>query len=177
MITKKTKIFAVFSALFFLGSISTTFFVWQYAQSEGEVLLNQAKEVADFEAREKTYRTLENLIETTQQDRDELSTYVLTEEGTIDFLATVERLAVEQGVTLNTNSLRVLEGKGLFDTLVISYSLEGKKAYVDSMLLLMETLPYHSFVSDVRLEYSSVEGVRFTKGTVELTISLLNYDR
>lgn len=177
MITQKTKIFAVSAFLIFLGSIVGISFIGQYVQSKGEELKKQTKEIADFDARDQSYKELEKLVVSTQSDRDELDTYVLTEDETIDFLALIEQTAKKQLVELSTDSLKVTEEKGLFDTLVISYTVEGQKERVLSMLSLLETLPYHAFISNVSLQYTNEEGVEKARGRVELTVSLLNYDR
>jgi len=177
MTSKKTKALIIFSTLIFLGSVLGVFLLWQYLQSEGSQLVSQAKEIADFNALEQTYRDLENLVNQTQADRDELNAYVLTENETVDFLAAIEQVAVEQAVELTTNSLQVTEGKDFFDTLTISYSVDGPKNNVDALLLLLETLPYHTFISNISLNYTPTNGGSTVKGSIALTVSLLNYDR
>ena len=177
MITKKTKVFGLTSLVCFLVSVAGLILVWQYVVDKGNELVGQAQELAQFQAREQAYRELEGLVDQTQDSRQELQTYVLTEEKTIDFLALIEQIAIEQGIELTTNSLKVVEEEGLFDTLVVSYSIEGPDKYVSSMLLLFETLPYHAFVSSLSLQYLPEESGYKTKGNIELTASLLQYDR
>lgn len=177
MITKKTKTYSFLSLLFFIVAFSAYILLWQQVRNEGEKLLERSKEIADFNAREQTYRDLKKLVDSTKTDRDELNTYFLTEEKTIDFLSTIEKIAGEQGVDLVTDSLKVEEGTDLFDTLVISYSVEGVPERVNAILLILETLPYHASVSNVFLQSLFEEGVERTRGSIELTINLLNYDR
>lgn len=177
MITRKTKLFGGLSLVLFIGAAIGVFLTWQYVQNKGDELLNQTKEIADFEAREQTYRDLERLVDDTQLDRDELRAHILTEDETIDFLATIEQIAIEQGVELTTDSLQVTEEKGLFDTLSIAYTIEGSKERVETMLLLLETLPYHAFISDLSLHFSLEEDLESAAGSIKLSISLLNYDR
>jgi len=177
MITKKTKVVGISSALFFLAACAGMFFLGQYVQNEGEKLVKQTKEVEDFNMREQSYRELSNLIDSTQEDRSELNKYILTEEKTIDFLSTIEQIAIDQGVELTTNSLHISEETGMFDALTISFSVAGLQQQVETMLQIFETLPYHAFVSDITFQYSKTEGVKMLRGTIELTVSILQHDR
>lgn len=177
MITRKTKVFGISSLLLFIVAATGLFLMWQYIVEKGNELSHQTTEVAQFQAREQAYRELEDLVDQTQGARQELQSYILTEEKTIDFLALIEAIALEQGVELTTNSLKVVEEKGLFDTLVVSYSINGMDERVSAILRLFETLPYHVFVSNVSLQYSSIENIDMTRGNIELTASLLQYDR
>ena len=177
MITRKTKTFGFLSLLLFFVALVGLVSIWVYVHSKGEELMLQAKEVANFQAREQIYRELESLVESTQANREELKEYVLTEDEAIDFLATMEAVAVEQGVDLTTNSLKVTEETGLFDTLKISYSVEGLRHRVDTMLLIFETLPYHAYVSNVSMRYDEDSGIDTAQGAIELVISLVRYDR
>jgi len=177
MITKKTKVYGIFSLIFFAVTAAAVVFMWYYVRTEGDELLTQAKEVADYSAREQTYRELAELVESTQVDRDELNAYVLTEEKTIDFLSAVEEIAYDQGIELTTNSLKVVEGKRIFDTLNITFAVDGMQTRVYTMLEILETLPYHSSVSRISFQNSDDSGVAMVRGTIELSVSLLHYDR
>jgi len=78
---------------------------------------------------------------------------------------------------MTTNALEVVEQEGLFDTLIISFAVEGDTKRVDAMVHIFETLPYHAFVSDILFSYDQKSLSPTTKGTIELTVSLLQYDR
>ena len=176
MITKKTKIVAGGSLVFFSVCMLGVFLLWWHIQNTGQQLAVQAQEVADFEAKGQTYRDLERVIESTQEQRDALEDFVLTEAKAVDFLAKIEQLALTQGVELTTNSLEVTQGKDLFDSLLISYSVAGTKERVEALFLLLEALPYHTEVSRLSLQYSD-DGYAAAAGSVEITVSLLQYDR
>ncbi len=177
MITKKTKVVGVGALLFLVTACIVLFAMWRYVGITGAELVDHSKEIANHQARQQTYNELEQLVNSTKADRDELSTYVLTEDKTIDFLATVEQIAIEQGITMTTNALEVVEQEGLFDTLIISFAVEGDTKRVDAMVHIFETLPYHAFVSDILFSYDQKSLSPTTKGTIELTVSLLQYDR
>jgi hypothetical protein len=177
MITKKTKLVGLGSLVFLVVACVVLFAMWRYVETKGAELLEHTKEIANHQARQQTYNELEQLIDSTKDDRDELSTYVLTEDKTIDFLATVEQIAIEQGIAMTTNALEVVEQDGLFDTLIISFSVEGPTERVYSMVHIFETLPYHAFVSGISFLHDQTSLSPATKGTIELTVSLLQYDR
>lgn len=177
MITRKAKVVGVLASVLFLGSSTVLVFIWGYVQTKGIALSEQSVEVANFNAREQKYRELEQLISATALEREELISFLLTEEKTIDFLSSVEEIALEQNVELTTDSLRVIEDKGLFDSLQISFALKGEKDRVYALLSIFETLPYHGSVSKIAFNNKEQEGVDWIDGTVELTVSLLKYDR
>jgi hypothetical protein len=177
MVTKKTKIVGFASALFFGITCLVLLGMGRYIQTKGNELLQQSKEIANHEARTQKYNELEKLVEDTKENREELSTYVLTEDKTIDFLSIIEKIAVEQGVELVTDSLKVVEQDELFDTLVISFSVLGPKERAYTMLQIFETLPYHAFVSGISFVFDADAPAPTAEGTIELTVSLLNYDR
>ena len=176
MITRKTKVYGFVSVLFFIVMGAVLVSMLQYIEAKGGELVQHSKEIADYKAREQAYNELEQLIVSTKDDRDELATYILTENVTIDFLATIEEIAIEQGIELTTNSLHVEEQEGLFDTLVISFSVDGPQARVYSMLQILETLPYHAFVSGVSFTNDQEAVGTVVQGTIELAVSLLDYD-
>lgn len=176
MITKKTKTYGVLSLLFFVVVITAVIFSWQYVILRGDELVHEVKVVADSDAQEQVNREVSLLGASTQDERMALTTYLLTEEETITFLGTIEQTALEQGVVLATESLKVTKGTDVFDTLVISFSVEGLKANVYNMLHLLETLPYHAYVTKTSFSNTTTNGVVSVKGPIELTISLLRHD-
>lgn len=172
MITKKTKIFASFSVITFCIAGVILFLVFTYVYKQGEELILQAKEVADYTAREQSYRELSQLVENTKEERNELTNFILTKDNTINFLAMIEAVALEQDVELTTNALQVHEGDGVFDSLVISFDVEGVKSHVYALLKILETLPYQAFVSQVSFQSPVDSQTETIKGTIELTTSL-----
>ncbi len=84
----------------------------------------------------------------------------------------VEQLALEQGVELTTNSLKVNKGEGSFDTLLISYSVSGTQQRVETLLQLFETLPYDANISTLSLQYTDEKGFPAAAGNITLTVSL-----
>jgi len=176
MVTKKTKIFLGISIIFFLLSVGGVYMIWNNIQNKGVDLAQKANALANFEAQNQSYRELEKLVEETGSERDKLQQYLLTEDKTIDFLSMIEELATTQSVKLSTDALKVQNIDGPFDSLLISYRVEGMKTRVDVLLKLLETLPYQSVVSGISLQYTSKEGADITTGTFTLAVTLVNYD-
>ena len=175
MITNKAKKNITLSFVLFVFALGSVLAAWTYVISTGENLLQKTKEVADYNVRTQTYATLSQLVEQTKQERKELASYVLTEKKIIDFLTEIEKVAVEQGVELTTNSVQKNVQEGLFDEAVISFLIEGTDEYVKNMLHIFETLPYHGYVSKLSLVKN--EDDRTVDANIDLTVSLLNYDR
>jgi len=177
MVTQKTKAIAFGSVVLLVLSIAALVFTWGYVNAKGEGLVERATAVANANAREQIYAELTQLVDSTKSDREELSTYILTEEKTIYFLSSIESMAADQQVDLTTNSLNVVEGRGKFDTLVISFSVSGYEEHIYSLLKMFETIPYHGEVSKLSLETLNTDAGKQLAGTIELSVSLLNHDR
>ncbi|MFT5849765.1 MAG: hypothetical protein ACI9H6_000581 [Patiriisocius sp.] len=178
MIIKKTKIIGLLTLVLFSTSCAGVVFAWEYIHREGENLGSEITAVSNYLAREATYEDVSRLVADTQVNREELISYILTEEKTINFLADVEQIALDQGIELTTDTLKVEEGTGLFDTLTVAFSVLGPEVYVLQMLQILETLPYYSSVVQMNLNKEmGLNGLSVIEGTVTLEVNLLQYDR
>ncbi len=173
MITKKTKIILIVSIICFLVSVGGVYVLWITIKNQGEALAQKANALALFEAQNKSYRDLEQLVDNTQAERAQLHKYLLTEDQTIDFLSKIEKLADSLSIDLSTDALKVQDGEGSFDTLLISYRVEGMKTRVDTLIRMLETLPYQAGLSNVSFQYDFKDGVDITTGTFTLAITLI----
>ena len=173
MITKKTKIIFVVSIICFLVSVGGVYMLWSTIKNQGEALAQKANELALFEAQNKSYRDLEQLVNDTQSQRTQLQEYLLTEDQTIDFLSKIENLADSLAIDLSTDALKVQDTEGPFDTLLISYRIEGMKTRVDTLIQMLETLPYQAGLSNLSFQYDFKDGVSVTTGTFTLAITLV----
>jgi hypothetical protein len=174
MITKKTKIVSGVSLVFFISVSVALVSILQFLQTKGDELVAQTQELANYTARESSYRELESLIQKTEEERRQLETRVLTEEKTIDFLTEIETLAIKQNVDLTTNTLQVVPQEGLFDELVIMFTVDGQEDDVYKLVRLFESLPYHAYISSLSLQHTFDENdISMGKGSIELTVSLL----
>ncbi len=173
MIIRKTKVYAIISAIILLVSVAVVIMMLAYITSQGEELALQAKEVADYSAREQTYRELSLLVDETKKDHEELQTYLLTEEGTINFLTMAENLAKEGEVELVTDVLKVEEKeKSQFDTLTITFSTKGMKSRVYSFVKLLETLPYNVRIESISIQAQTESQTEIVEGKITLTASI-----
>lgn len=170
MTTPVTKIIAVIACTYVLAAVCALGFVLYKIDTAGKVLSDRVAAIADKNAKLKTYTQLDALMEETTAERSKLLEFVLTENKTSSFLTDIESLGASQGVALRTDSLEVAAGEGLFDDLVVRFSLEGREDLVQKMITLLEMLPYHSQLT--ALEFSR-EKSGIAKSTVELRITML----
>lgn len=152
MINQKTKIILGFTFIFLLLSVVGLWWMSTQVSSVGKTLKSEVKVVADRLAQEQKYAELVDLVNETETVRNELETYILTEEETIDFLAQIEQIGIDQGVDLETLSLNVVEKSGMFDELVVNFSVSGNELLVLKMIDVLESLPYHSQIESLDIE-------------------------
>lgn len=168
-----TNIVAIASACYLLAAVAALALIMYGIHTSSIALTERITAIADKHAKQKTYREFSALLKSTQEERAQLSTFVLTEAQTSSFLTEIEQLGAHHGVELITDSLQVVEKEGSFNDLSIKYSIEGREDLVQKMIVLLETLPYHSKIntlSFIREESGS------TKSNVELLVTLSKYE-
>ncbi len=127
--------------------------------------------------REQEYTTLARIVEESEGDRTALKDFILTEEGgeTISFLTEIEKMARNSGVDLVTENLDVVTVQGsVYDDLHISFKVEGQIDKVHDLILLLESLPYHSKMR--RVELAKVGGTERFGGKVVVSLSIISHD-
>ncbi len=150
MLNKHTKIIGIIALLLmFVGVGVLTGFIYKINVLE-EQLQEQRKEIARARSRSQDLASPVRLVEETEGERKEFSSYVVEEEEeVIEFLALVSTLGIEQGVSLETIDLTVTEIDKKFEKLNLKVSAVGAYDSVMHTLTLFENLPYQSHVSGV----------------------------
>lgn len=172
--TRNTSIVALTSLVFVVVASLGLVWVLYTVTTAGDTLQEHITTIANNDAKEKAFADLSALVAQTASIREELKTFVLTEENTSVFLTDIESLGVAQGVKLTTNSLDVKRQSGMFDLLTIKFTIEGQETAVQKMINIFETLPYYSQVVALSL---SKDGAQTTKSDLELTVTVLKHDK
>lgn len=170
MTENKTRIIAIIALIYLAAACGIYFTVAREVALAGKSLEERVDAIVATNSKEKVYRDLSELVEKTKTERETLAGFVLEEEETGNFLTNIERLGVEQGVVLVTNSLKVEKQKDAPDLLSVQFALEGQEQHVRKMLTIFETLPYHSNVAALTF-MREPDGT--TKSTIDLTVTLL----
>jgi hypothetical protein len=173
MFSKKTNTIVLISLIFSVCSVCALVWVLYTVTRAEQSLRERIAIIADTRAKERAYKDLALQVENTKAQRTTLGSFVLTEEGTGAFLTEIERLGVLQGVTLTTNTLKVVTKKDLPDTLQVQFAIVGGEQAVRKMLTILETLPYHSVVSSLTLTKETGGQVR---SVVDLAVTLFKHD-
>lgn len=153
MIHRRTKIFALLGLTFFVVSVSGCVYVFNKLSEKKQTYIEQRHARAELEERGSQLALLAQKLETSESARDDLATRILTDEQVIDFLALIETLGREQGVTFETNGLKVESDDAEFERLVMRIRIEGSYDSVMHTLTIFEFLPYRSSVTDVEVRY------------------------
>lgn len=187
MIKQKTYIYGIGAGLFMTCTFLGVVYIYLTIYKAGNLLTTSIVAIEQNVSKEKMVTDLEAALAKTQDERNAIGEFVLTEGKTSTFLTDIEKVAATQDVTLTTNSLEVVKPvkkvasgtttpttqstePSLFDTLSISFLIEGQEDDVKKMLHVFETLPYHSKVNTFSLKREA-EG--YAKGTLSLSVSLL----
>lgn len=170
MLHKKTKIVAVISGIVFLSCVTAAAFFFHTVQGQKAIYTERNISLAQAKSDQESLRTLMHTLEETKLERESLISRILKEEDVINFLALLESLGAEHGVTLTTDSLKVEPLNETFETLLIHMGAEGTYVAVLHVLELFETLPYQVSIESTQL--SNAEGGGTTwKGQFSLRVT------
>lgn len=143
---------------------------------KGTVLQEQMQLFADEQTHQQEYVNLVNLLAETEAERSRLRMYLLNgDNDTITFLSKMDHLASAIGVDLVTSRLEVSSEEGsMQDILEIAFDIEGEDSAVKKFLMVLETVPYHSYITNVNITRSvnAESSALVTKSLVTFAMSL-----
>lgn len=178
MLTARTRNITIFSILYLIVSAAVLGYVVFQTVHLGVALQEQSVIIAKNNTLKKEHTELLHILKQTASEREQLESFLLTEDTTVHFLTEVEQLALTQRVKLTTDSLVVSEKKddSGFKTLSVRFSLEGDKTQVRKMLKTLENLPYHGQITELSLigKGATIDTASRFSGKVDLELSLLS---
>lgn len=151
MLRKSTKLIAIGGVILLLVSAATFVLFFRAVGIHKDHFTAQTQERAQLEAHKNAILTLMRTLDETKKERQSLLSRILKEEDVIDFLALVESLGREQGVTLDTSALTVESVDTRFESLVVKVTVKGSYESVIHVLKMSENLPYHTVTEQVRV--------------------------
>ena len=170
-VTNHTKTLGITAAVLFVCAsalLGGAFYIISRAEND---LVEKQTEIARLHAHKQELSSLARLVVESEQERAQLSSYVLREENVIDLLSLIEAVAEEQGVDLSISGLTVSDINGAFENVHITVEAEGSKASVLHILAMLENLPYQSSVRSVDITTSADFGGTRWKGTFSLLVT------
>lgn len=147
-LTFRLFILSILSLLVSAGSFA--YMVYSIGQ-DGLALKDNLQALSDRSALEQEYNALQEVLAETAAEREQLSQFVLEgEEGAVDFLSTIDQIANDLSITLNTQLLAVEEVEDeVLDDLKVVFEIEGNERAVMRFIQLVELLPYKSRIDDL----------------------------
>lgn len=151
MISNRTKILGLISAVFFIAAACLLVGIVYLMNVKEHALRDKQAEVERSYIHEQELTSLVRLVEDSGAEREELMSRILKSEEVIDFLSLLSALGKEQGVNLETPTLNEVAIDDVFSYLVIDMSITGPYEAIRHVLSLLEVLPYQSSVTNVSL--------------------------
>lgn len=132
-------------------------------------------EIVSKEGETSSFARLATLVDETKEDRDRLSTYIVSTDGVVGLLKEIESLASTSRATITIVSVAEEkipgEERGIFEEVNIAMSVSGSYSEVRHAIALLEVLPYPTKINQIRLE-SRLEDKK-TVWSVPLMLSVL----
>jgi|GEM_PF-4257960 len=103
---------------------------------------------------------LVKLAENTSAERARLKSYLVEDQGVINFLELVESVARAHGVTPNTQAIAptAVAGEALFEELTVTLSLSGNVTDVQAVIAQYENLPYQVHIEHLSISTGAGQG-------------------
>jgi hypothetical protein len=120
-----------------------------YVEANSEVLKEGSKRNSEQE--------LIKIHESTKLDRDRLLNFLVPEDKIVNFIESVEKVGEYSNTELELSSITT-EG----DKVKTKVNVKGGWSSVMTALVLLENLPYSSYISNVKIDSSTDTKVRWT---------------
>lgn len=152
-----------------LSSMAALGYVLYEQEMKGREIQSFMKSVQTWDQIDRANADLESGTGMDKQDRERLNELVLSgESDTIAFLSHIDQLGTATGVTVTTDELSSEKSTSPnFTEIAASLSLSGSKDAVESMIELLESMPYHSRIESLSLS----RGPDRTEANVVLRVS------
>ncbi len=171
---RKTHLVAIIGLLYAVLMLALASWVVYTVVMDGISLKDKARTIAETNAKIQSYKELQERVVATSEMRESLSKFVITDNETGSFLTEIEKLGESLGVKMTTTSLAEEKVEGGLNILQIQFVLEGQEEQVKNMILLFETLPYHSKMGS--LSFVRQDEGR-AKAVIDLSVTLVPYDK
>lgn len=164
------KLLAVSIAILII-SVGLSAFVIYGQMQEGERLRSFRENIEAWDRLNRASASLDVDGDTGESDRARLAAAVLQDENdTVAFLAYVDSLGEKTGVEVNASDLKAVKtSEAGFDNIAATLNLRGSELGVESMIALLEVLPYRSEIKTMTL--TRLNGT--AEAVVELQISVI----
>jgi len=171
MFTSTNK-FLIISTLVFFAAVGGLGYLYWLIRTDGQELLATMQLVADDQSAHENSQVVLDAFAESENRRTQLESYILNDdEDTANLLSLVEAVAAEQGVTVSTDKLQVVETEDKdFDDLSVRFKLEGPGDNVKRLISLIETLPYKQQVNELTLRESIDETTGLTRANAEIAL-------
>lgn len=160
--THKAFLTAALSVLVFVAA------VYGFMYLRIHTMLSRSVDLRQQVRLEESYRHEgENVVavyDQTKSDRAKLDEFFVSDKDTVSFIELIESLGDRVGSAVSISSIDAdnLEGKdpGTVGLIKVRVEVRGSWSAVMRTVSLAESLPYHSFVSNLRLDTQSTEGTK-----------------
>lgn len=123
--------------------------------------------------KEQAFIAITKIIEGTAAERAELTSYFITERDTISYIALIEEMAKQVGVTVQTNTLAIIpknEKQKTPASLNAGFTVNGPKNAVKLFMQKIEQTPFHQTITDMTIMTDVAKGE--SSGTVLVQVTL-----
>ncbi|MAZ56357.1 hypothetical protein CL653_01030 [bacterium] len=174
---QKTKKILIVATLFCFTSVFVFVFSSLLIRKEADELMKVTQAVSN-EMMTHTYEeNLATILHSIEPDKNELESYlIMGDEGAIKLLTQLEEFAEQVGVTLHTDKLdTVTLENSYFSDLHIAVTFEGSLSATQTMINILENIPYSGQISMVTVVKTSdpVTKLPVTNVQAELTFSIV----
>lgn len=139
--------------------VSTAAYSWLFVKVRGTIaqVAFTAEEAQLLATKNAHTQTVRRIVRDTQEEREELNEYFLTQDEIVVFLEDVESLTADSGAKVSVETVgegASIDKDGLVKPLLVDLKLSGTLEEVFHALALIETFPKAVTVRDARITQS-----------------------
>ncbi len=166
----RTKKILIVSIITLVISVSACLVLAYQIDVQGKKLKEYVQLLTEQGAQEASYIRINRLVQETKQEREDITKAFFKDESeSIGFLSDIESLAAAIGLELTTDELNKVTAEDKSEYIKMTFVYSGEKELVLKFTQLLEHIPYHSLVQNLRLQ--EVDNTTW-EGTATIHITL-----
>jgi hypothetical protein len=175
--SKRTISTLIISVTLATISIAGYFYTVTYVGGMGSSLSDMYAKSVELKKEEESLSSIQRVAQNADQRNAELSKYIVPSgnEGSIQFVQTIENLAESFGLTYNTNSIEIVSDEKLAkldkEYLSIKETLNGSSKSIAGFVEKIETLPLNTKIRSYSV--TKTAGSKGTSTVEQLDIEIL----
>ena len=167
----RTKQLFILATILLLAALAAYGALFVFIQNANQDISALESSIGVRGKQEMNLRSIQTIAEDTLEERTQLDSYFVSPDAVVDFIETIEQLAIPTGTSIETTAVEEhseLESAEAHSFLRMQFTVRGSWQEIFHLLALIETLPFYIEVEKANLERELVDGVERWRGAIAI---------